>query len=140
MPQPILDERFRQGAPRRAPEEEHSWLTAEERRFILWALRERWPATRTGQAIGVSEITVRRFRRKFWDDPALLLELGLYEMTGKAREQEYRCLICNERVITRLETERHVLRHYLDEVIVDDAIPREQHENSEEGEEDGEWT
>ena len=123
MPQSTLDERFKDGPPSRGAEERRRWLTAEERRFVLWGFKEKWPATRIGGAIGVSEATVRRFRRQYFLEPNLLLELGLQEMVGKAREQEYRCLICSERILTRLETERHVLRHYLDQVIVDRALP-----------------
>ena len=123
MPQPTLHERFRRGAPTRGPEEQHSWLTAEERRFILWALKDQWPATRIGRALHIHEATVRRFRRQYWDNPRLILELGLYEMAGRALEQEYRCLVCSDRVVNRPDVERHVLGHYLEESLAIAAIP-----------------
>ncbi len=112
MPQPTLDERFREGAPTRSAQDAHAWLNAEEERFILWALKERWSAARIGRALGVNEATVRRFRRRFWQEPRLLLELGLYEMAGRTKEDFFRCLICGDRVRKRREVERHVLGHY----------------------------
>ena len=60
MPRPTLDDSFRSGPPRRSPEEYHGWMTAEECRFILWGLKERWSAARIGRALGVNEATVRR--------------------------------------------------------------------------------
>ena len=122
MAQPTLDERFHDGPPRRGPNETHNWLTAEERRFILWGLKERWPAVRMGRALGVNEATVRRFRRGFWAEPILLLELGLLAMVGKARGEEYRCLVCGDHVVTRSAAERHVLAHYVDESVVEEAL------------------
>ena len=123
MPQPTLDERFRDKPHTRAPEDRRAWLGAEEHRFILWGLKERWSAARIGRALGVNEATVRRLRKRFWDEPRLLLELGLYEMWGRTREDQYRCLVCADRVTGRVKVERHVLHHYLDEVVVDEALP-----------------
>ena len=125
MAQPTLDERFREGAPTRSAQDAHAWLNAEEERFIVWALKERWSAARIGRALGVNEATVRRFRKRFWQEPRLLLELGLYEMAGRTREDIYRCLVCGDRVRKRREVERHILRHYLDEEIVESAVPDE---------------
>ena len=120
---PTLDERFSAGPPTREPADAHAWLSAEERRFILWGLKEQWSALRIGRALGVNEATVRRFRKRFWEEPRLLLELGLYEMVGSARTPEYRSLVCGERVLGRLATERHVLRHYWEEAVVMATLP-----------------
>ena len=84
MPKPTLDESFAQDLPSRRPDQRHSWLTAGERRFILWGLKERWPATRIAVQLGVNEATVRKFRQNYLQDPALVLELGLYEMAGSS--------------------------------------------------------
>ena len=126
MPLQTLDERFRGGPPTRRPADQHAWLNAEERRFILWALRERWSAARTGRALGVNEATIRRFRRRYWADPRLLLELGLYEMAGRSTEDYFRCLVCGDRVRERREVERHILRHYLEEDVVEATLPDEE--------------
>ena len=117
MPKPTLDERFTDGPPLRGPEDRHRWLDAEERRFILWASKESWSAIRIGRALGVNEATVRRFRRGYWEDPRLLLELGLFEMVGKAGEEEFRCLVCADRVAGRSQIQRHVVSHYVDEEV-----------------------
>ena len=98
-------------------------MNAEEQRFILWALKERWSAARVGRALGVNEATVRRFRKRFWDQPYLLLDLGLFEMTGRTRDDQFRCLVCGDRIVKRRETERHLLRHYMDESVVEAALP-----------------
>ena len=119
MPKPTLDESFAQDLPSRRPDQRHSWLTAGERRFILWGLKERWPATRVAAQLGVNEATVRKFRQNYLHNPALILELGLYEMAGKLVDDEFKCLVCEDRVSTRQETERHVLRHFLEQGDVD---------------------
>ena len=65
-------------------------------------------------ALGVNEATVRRFRRNFLGEPERLLELGLFEMVGRAKDQEFRCLVCEEKVETKSKTERHVLGNFLE--------------------------
>ncbi len=112
-------------------------MTAEERRFILWGLKERWSAARIGRALGVNEATVRRFRRSFWGEPERLLELGLFEMVGRAKDQEFKCLICEEKVESKSKTERHVFSHFLEKSAVEYAMEgREEEAIKEEEEED----
>ena len=119
MPKPTLDESFAHNLPSRGLEQRQGWLTAGERRFILWGLKERWPATKIATQLGVNEATVRKFRQNYLQDPALILDLGLYEMAGKLVDDEFKCLVCEDRVSTRQETERHVLRHFLEQGDVD---------------------
>ena len=130
MPQPTLDERFGEGAPTRSAQDVHAWLNAEQERFIVWALKEHWSAARIGRALGVNKATVRRFRTRFWQEPRLLLELGLYEMAGRTREDVFRCLVCGDRVKGRHDMDRHILAHFLDSEVVDSAMStrRDQHE------------
>ena len=122
MPLPLLDERYRDGYPTRSPEDKHAWLNAEEERFILWGFKDHWSAARIGRALGVSATTVRRFRDKYWRTPALLLELGLFEMVSGAAKDEYRCLVCGDRIKERPKVQRHLRAHYVDEANVD-AVP-----------------
>ena len=124
MSKQTLDQLFQDGRPTRAPAQHHSWLTALERRFILWGLKERWPASRIADALAVNEATVRRFRKRYWDEPELILELDLYEMVGRAKDEEYKCLVCEERVVTLKEMQRHVLGHFLERDTVDGFLPR----------------
>lgn len=124
MPQPTLDERFASGPPSREPEQRRTWLNADERRFILWAMKEKWAAARIARSLGTSEPTIRRFRRKFMDEPQLLLELGLFEMLGKVKDEEHRCLVCSERMVGRERVERHTLLHYVDRRIVNGFLGR----------------
>ena len=51
-------------------------------------------------------------------------------MTHRAKGTEYRCLMCADRVISRKEVERHLLRHYLDETIVEFLLPEEEDDES----------
>ena len=112
-------------------------MTAEECRFILCGLKERWSAARIGRALGVNEATVRRFRRSFWGDPERLLELGLFEMVGRAKDQEFKCLVCEEKVESKPKIRRHVFGHFLEESAVEYAMEgREQEATKEEEEED----
>ena len=90
----------------------------------MWGLKEKWPAVRIAAELKVNEATVRRFRQRFWEDPGLILELGLYEMAGRARDAEYRCLVCEERVVDLIEVQRHVLVHFLDDFTVDTHLWR----------------
>ena len=126
MPLPLLDDRYRNRKPTRSPEDKQARLTADEQRFILWALRERWSAARIGRTLEVSATTVRRFRQRFWQEPLVLLELGLYEMVGSSVKKEYRCLVCGDRLKGHRKVERHVLNHFLEEGYVQTAmsIPR----------------
>ena len=55
MPKSTLDQIFGEGYPDRAPAQNHSRLTAQERRFILWGQKEKWPATRIASALGVQQ-------------------------------------------------------------------------------------
>ena len=111
MPLPLLDDRYRNRKPTLSPEDRRARLTADEHRFILWALRERWSAARIGRTLGVSAITVRRFRQRVWREPWVLLELSLYEMVGGPEKREYRCLVCGDRLKGHRKVERHVLSH-----------------------------
>ena len=91
MAQLTLDDRFQRGPPTRSSEDSHKWMSSEERRFVLWGLKEGWSAPRIGQALGVNPATVRRFRSRFSKEPQLLLDLDLYETVGRATNDEYRC-------------------------------------------------
>ena len=74
--------------------------------------------------MGVNEATVRRFRNRYWDEPKLILELDLYEMVGRAKDEEYKCLVCEERVVTQLDMQRHILGHFLEQETVDGFLPQ----------------
>ena len=124
MAKPTLDQLFQEGRPARVPAQHHSWLTAHERRFILWGLKERLPAARIAAQLGVNEATVRRFRNRCLEEPQLILELALFEMVGRAKDEEYRCLVCEERVVTQREIQRHILSHFLDQQWVNKILPK----------------
>ncbi len=71
------------------------------------------------------------------DHPERLLELSLFEMVGRAKDQEFKCLVCEEKVGTKSKTEQHVLSHFLEGSAVEYAMEsREEDANKEEEEED----
>ena len=119
-----------EGPPARPPGETRGWMTAEERRFILWAFLEQWTAARIGRALRVNEATVRRFRKTYWRNPSVLLELALFEMVGTPKNDEYRCLVCSDRVLGRAKVEEHVMAHYvLDPRSTESKTPQETNDN-----------
>ena len=82
------------------------------------------PAARIAAQLGVNEGTVRRFRNRCLEEPQLILELDLFEMVGRAKDEEYRCLVCEERVVTQREIQRHILGHFLDQQWVNKILPK----------------
>ncbi len=46
---------------------------------------------------------------------AVLLQLGLFEGVGRARDDEYKCLVCGDQIVGRSEIELHIRAHFLDE-------------------------
>jgi len=116
---PTLDERFSGGPPTRDEETRNSWMTAEERRFILWGFKEGWSAARIGRELGVNEATVRRFRTALKKKPETLLELGLHDKAGDG----HRCLVCGQVAESRPAVDRHILLHYVDEEAADRLVP-----------------
>lgn len=119
-----LYERFSSNPPTRRPEDRHAWLASEEKRFILWGVKESRSAARIARDLGVNESTVRRFVANVFKDPRILLELDLFVMVGKAVHDEYKCLVCVERLYGRRNMERHMAGHFLDERLVEEFLPR----------------
>ena len=67
---------------------------------------------------------MRRFRNEYWQNPRLILELDLCEIVGRAKDEEFRCLVCERWVITERETQRHILGHFIDEQQVNGFLPK----------------
>ncbi len=58
-------------------------------------------------------------------------------MVGRAKDQEFKCLVCEEKIETKSKTERHVLSHFLEEAAVkyamegrEEAAMKEEEENT----------
>ena len=66
-----------------------------------------------------------------------MLELSLFEMVGRPKIQEFKCLVCEEKVETKSNPERHVFSHFLEVSAVAYAMEgREEEARKEEEEED----
>lgn len=131
MPQQTLDERFLGGAPTRGPGELRRWMNAEEKRFVLWGLKEEWSSARIAEALRVNEATVRRFRARFAKAPNAVFDLNVSETVDSPNGQLFRCLVCADSVDKANEVDRHVLAHFLagsdleSAVAVQSALQRE---------------
>ena len=55
-------------------------------------------------------------------DPERLLELGLFEMVGRAKDQEFKRLVCEEKVESKSKIQRPVFSHFLEESAVEYAM------------------
>ena len=53
----------------------------------------------------------------------MVLELDLFEMVGRAKDEEYKCLVCEERVVAHRGIQRHVLSYFLEQDTVDALLP-----------------
>ena len=97
------------------------WMNAEEKRFVLWGLKEEWSSSRIAQTLGVNEATVRRFRAKFVKAPNTLFDLNVGETLENSSGAAFRCLVCAATVDGLDELDRHVLAHFLDGVDLESA-------------------
>ena len=63
MTQPTLGECFSGGPPTRDEKTRNTWMTSEERRFILWDFKEGWSAARIGREPAVAKQVAGTLRR-----------------------------------------------------------------------------
>ena len=87
----------------------------------------------------MNSATALRFRNRYWTQPRLLLELGLSEMVSGPAKDEYRCLVCGDRMKSRKSVGRHILGHYLEELVVESVLGKEEDEDEDESENDGDF-
>ena len=82
------------------------------RLLILHGTSRGWTVKKIAMTLPASQTTVKSFRAKIFDDPALVFELPvLVEMTPKS----YQCRLCGESRGSRVKAMRHVLAHILPE-------------------------
>ncbi len=60
-------------------------------------------------------------------------------MVGRAKDQEFKCLVCEEKVETKSKTERHVLSHFLEVSAVEYAMEGREDAAEEEEEDPAGW-
>ena len=120
MPRLLLDDRYRDNPPARIQDDAHAWLNGDDHRFILRALRDRSSAAEIGRA---PALRLCAGGDRFWREPKLLPELDFLGMVASAEKDEYRRLVCRDRVKVRLQIERHILSHFVDQDVVDAVLP-----------------
>lgn len=108
-----LDEQFRDGPPSRGAGSSRAHMGAEEKRFVLWGLKEGWNSSDIAAVLGVYTETVGQFRDQLLKDPSLLSALAVSELveeeTGSA---VFQCLVCAANLNSRALVERHMFTHF----------------------------
>ena len=88
-------------------------MGAEEKRFVLWGLKEGWSSSDIAAVLGVYTETVAQFRAQLLKDPNTLSALAVLELdeeeTGAA---VFQCLVCSARLNSRSLADRHAFAHF----------------------------
>ena len=121
-----LDERFRDGPPSRGGGSSRARMGVEEKRFVLWGLKEGWNSSDIAAVLGVYTETVGQFRDQLLKDPDILSGLAVSELaeeeTGAA---VFQCLVCAANMNSRALVDRHMFAHFFKGADLDtSAVPR----------------
>lgn len=126
MASKTLDERFRDGPPSRGAGSSRARMGVEEKRFVLWGLKEGWNSSDIAAVLGVYTETVGQFRDQLLKDPDILSALAVSELaeeeTGAA---VFQCLVCAANMNSRALVDRHMFAHFFKGADLDtSAVPR----------------
>ena len=92
------------------PRAHYSHLDDDDRLLILWGLYRGWSIRKTAETLPTSQSTVKNFRAKLFQDPAIVFEIPVLKLT---EPKSYQCSLCGETRPTRMKGMRHVLAHVL---------------------------
>ncbi len=108
-----LDERFREGPPSRGENSSRAHMGVEEKRFVLWGLKEGWSSSDIAAVLGVYTETVGEFRDQLLKDPNTLSALAVLELDEEETGATvFQCLVCAVRLNSRSLVDRHVFAHF----------------------------
>ena len=113
MPQRTLDEQFRQGPPRRDPDDSRDELNEEEKLFVLWGLKEEMTPSGIAQALGVDEAAIAQFHTDLVGNPDGILDLDVIEPIEDQGVTMFRCIVCSVHLNSADRIDRHALAHFL---------------------------
>lgn len=97
-------------------------MNVEEKRFVLWGLKEKWSPSRIADALGVNEISVRRFRTDLVRNPNALIDLELFDQIQAQGVRAFQCAVCAVQLNSLDRVDQHVLTHFLEDADLDSAI------------------
>lgn len=102
-------------ASKRPTDERRRYLSKAEKRFIAYRLAEGDTCRAIGLAMGVSEATVRSFKRRLLSDAGILLDCGFSVPVNIAlnRKDKLRwfCRYCRDLRKTPMGAGRHAIEH-----------------------------
>ena len=108
-----LDERFREGPPSRGEDSSRARMGIEEKRFVLWGLKEGWSYSDIAAVLGVYTETVGQFRDQLLKDPNTLSALAVLELDKEGTGGTvFQCLVCAARLNSRSLVDRHAFAHF----------------------------
>lgn len=108
-----LDERFRDGPPSRGAGSSRARMGVEEKRFVLWGLKEGWNSSDIAAVLGVYTETVGQFRDQLLKDPNLLSALAVSELAEEETNAVvFQCLVCAANLKSRALVDRHLFAHF----------------------------
>ena len=102
----------------RPPRAKNAHLDDDDKLVILWGLSRGWTIKRTAETLPTSQSTVKNFRAKVFEDPAVVFELPVLTQAGAKAHQ---CGLCGESRPTRMKGMRHVLAHVLPHEVARDT-------------------
>jgi len=102
----VIGDRVKGGPPRA----KFAHLDDDDKLLIIWGLSRGWSAEKIARALPASGGTVKNFKSKILDDPAVVFDLPILVQTGPKSHQ---CQICGQSRGSRLKGMRHVLDHVL---------------------------
>ena len=98
----------------RPPRQKHDRLDDDDKLLILHGTTRGWTIKKIALTLPASQTTVKNFRGKIFEDPALVFDLPvLVEIAPKVHQ----CRLCGESRGSRTKAMRHVLAHVLPEEI-----------------------
>jgi len=85
-------------------------LDDDDKLLIIWGLSRGWSAEKIARTLPASGGTVKNYKSKILDDPAVVFELPILVQTGP---KSHHCQICGQIRGSYLKGMRHVLDHVL---------------------------
>ena len=110
MKNPPLMDQIGHRIPERPQRVKYAHLDDDDKLLILWAWSRGWTVKRTAETLPTSLSTVKNYRSRAFEDPAIVFELPVLKLIGPKSHQ---CGLCGEIRPTRMKGMRHVLAHVL---------------------------
>ena len=94
----------------RPPRTKYAHLDDDDKLLVIWGMSRGWTIRRTAETLPTSQSTVKNYRSRVFEHPAIVFELPVLTMTEPKAHQ---CGLCGESRATRQKGMRHILAHIL---------------------------